>query len=191
MRMKKIIFLLSAAFIFPFIKCSHVEKDSLDEIKNYKPDDRYFKANVKSMHFMIETRDVNELNKIFEEWIRANNIPTDAKGCKDGIYIGESPYDGYDYKHVVKIEIKDEKIVSIDYDEIKKDGNSKENDSGYNKEMSIRGTSPAIAYPSYEKQLIDKQDYRKVDAISGATYSLFRFRYALSIALMKARLANR
>lgn len=86
MRMKKIIFLLSAAFIFPFIKCSHVEKDSLDEIKNYKPDDRYFKANVKSMHFMIETR---------------------------------------------------------------------------------------------------------VDAISGATYSLFRFRYALSIALMKARLANR
>ncbi|MDH7605809.1 MAG: hypothetical protein QHH13_12980 [Melioribacter sp.] len=56
--------------------------------------------------------------------------------------------------------------------------------------MSVTGTSPAIAYPLYEKQLIDKQDFRKVDAITGATYSLFRFRYALSIALMKARLAN-
>ncbi len=173
------------------IKCSHVEMDSLDEIKNYKQDDKYFKANIKSMHFMIETRDVNELNKIFVEWIKANNIPTDAKGCKDGIYIGESPYDAYDYKHVVKIKIKDKKIISIDYDEIKKDGKSKEHDAQYNEEMSITGTSPAIAYPLYEKQLIDKQDYMKVDAISGATYSLFRFRYALSIALMKARMASR
>lgn len=140
---------------------------------------------------MIETRDVNELNKIFVEWIKANNIPTDAKGCKDGIYIGESPYDAYDYKHVVKIKIKDEKIISINNDEIEKDGKSKEHGNQYNEEMSITGTSPAIAYPFYEKQLIDKQDYMKVDAISGATYSLFRFRYALSIALMKARIANR
>lgn len=30
----------------------------------------------------------------------------------------------------------------------------------------------------------------KVDAVSGASYSLYRFRYAVTVALMKARLAK-
>ena len=52
--------------------------------------------------------------------------------------------------------------------------------------MSITGTTPAIAYPDMEQQLISKQNIMDVDGVSGASYSLFRFRYAVTIALMKA-----
>lgn len=50
------------------------------------------------------------------------------------------------------------------------------------------GTTPAIAYPILEERLLDNQDILKVDAVSGASYSLRRFRYAVVIALMKANL---
>jgi major membrane immunogen (membrane-anchored lipoprotein) len=54
--------------------------------------------------------------------------------------------------------------------------------------MSITGTTPAIAYPILEQKLLSTQDILKVDAVSGASYSLYRFRYAVTIALMKANL---
>ena len=52
--------------------------------------------------------------------------------------------------------------------------------------MSASGTTPATAYPILENQLIEKQNMMAVDAVSGATYSLYRFRYALTVALMNA-----
>lgn len=70
----------------------------------------------------------------------------------------------------------------------KKDGLSKQEDEDYNKEMSVSGTSPAIAYPRMEEQLLETQDIMRVDAVSGATYSLYRFRYAMMIALIKAKM---
>lgn len=182
--------MLTFFFSLLIFSCSSIEKDSLDEVKNFNTSDKYFKANIKNMHFLIETRSPEELSFLFEQWIKSNNIPTDAKGCRDGIYVGESPYDAYDYKHVVKIQIKNEKIVKIDYDEIKRDGQGKEEDQEYNNEMSVMGTTPSVAYPSYENQLLEKQNFMKVDAVTGATYSLYRFRYALSIALMKAKMSN-
>ena len=55
--------------------------------------------------------------------------------------------------------------------------------------MLEAGTSPAIAYPDMEKQLVEKQEMWEVDATSGATYSLYRFRYAVTLAIMKAEMA--
>jgi len=40
-----------------------------------------------------------------------------------------------------------------------------------------------------EKQLVEKQDVLQIDAVSGATYTLYRFRYAVIVALIKAKLA--
>jgi len=54
--------------------------------------------------------------------------------------------------------------------------------------MSVSGTNPAIAYPNMERQLINKQNLEKLDAVSGATYSLYRFRYAGIMALIQAQL---
>jgi len=66
------------------------------------------------------------------------------------------------------------------------DGHGKQEDVEYCKKMSWGGTTPAIAYPVFENRLIQKQNMMQVDAVSGATYSLCRFRYAVMIALMKA-----
>ena len=164
--------------------------DDLENIKEFNAENKYFKAGFKSLHLIIETSPIPEVDSVFNSIVKRNNIPTDAKGCADGIYTGESPYDAYDYNHFVTIEIQNEKIISVDYNEIKKDGIGKEEDEPYNKEMSISGTTPAVAYPAMENQLLEKQNMNSVDAVSGATYSLYRFRYALSIALMKARIAN-
>jgi major membrane immunogen (membrane-anchored lipoprotein) len=43
-----------------------------------------------------------------------------------------------------------------------------------------------IAYPEMEEMLLTTQDITKVDGVSGATYSRYRFRYAVCLALMKA-----
>ena len=118
------------------------------------------------------------------------NLPVDASGCKDGIYTGESPYDAYDYKHIVKIQIKDAKIVAVDYNEVHRSGIGKQEDEAYGREMSVTGTTPAEAYPAMEKQLLERQNMMAVDAVTGASYSLYRFRYALAVALIKARIAQ-
>ena len=64
----------------------------------------------------------------------------------------------------------------------------KQEDEAYNEEMSVTGTTPANAYPILENQLLKKQDLSKINAVSGATYSLYRFKYAVIVALIKAQL---
>lgn len=163
--------------------------DSLDEMRAFKPEDKYFKAGLVSLHFFIETHPVEQLGEAFADTLKRYGLPADAKGCLDGTYTGSSPYDAYDYRHVVHIEIRNQKIISVDYDEIHRSGQGKQSDVDYNEEMSVTGTKPAVAYPVMEQDLVDKQDLMQVDGVSGASYSLYRFRYAVMIALTKARLA--
>ncbi|MBN2012552.1 FMN-binding protein [candidate division KSB1 bacterium] len=141
------------------------------------------------MHFITESSAIPKVDSAFNQLICQQNLPVNASGCADGVFTGESPYDAYDYKHIVEITIKNEKIVAVEYDEINRDGHGKQTDKSYCKEMSSAGTTPALAYPIIEQQLADKQDINGVDMVSGASYSLYRFRYAVMIALMKARLA--
>ena len=77
-------------------------------------------------------------------------------------------------------------IIEVDYNEVKKDGHSKQEDEEYCEEMSVMGTTPAIAYPLMEEMLLATQNMMEVDAVSGASYSLHRFRLAMTIALMQA-----
>lgn len=107
---------------------------------------------------------------------------------KDGTFTGASPYDAFDYKHEVTLKIKDGKIVELDYNEYNKEGVGKQEHQAYNEDMSVTGTSPAIAYPIYENEMLRTQNILDVDAVSGASYSLYRFRYAVTIALVKASL---
>ncbi len=186
MRRRVCLFLL--LFFLLFSACRDAE-DDLDRIKHFKPEDKYFKASLVSLHFILETSPISRVDSVFNQLIKENELPLTAVGCKDGVYTGESPYDAFDYKHVVEIRIKDEKIVSVDYNEIKKGGMGKQEDEEYCEEMSVTGTTPALAYPQLESALVEKQDLLKVDAVTGASYSLYRFRYAVMIALMKARIA--
>ena len=169
------------------VSCSTPISD-LDKIKEFQPDNKYFKSSLMSLHFLTEVSSIDKVDETYQRIFSQFDLPTTAKGLPDGVYTGESPADAFDYKHIIKIEIKDEKIVSVDYNEIKEGGQGKQEDQKYCKEMSISGTSPDIAYPIMEKQLIEKQNANEIDAVSGATYSLYRMRYALAIALMKGKI---
>ena len=164
--------------------------DSMDSVRAFRPENRYFKAELVSLHFIVETSPIPKVASSFAELLQRYGLPTDASGCADGVFVGESPFDAYDYRHVARITVKDERIVSVDYDEIHRSGRGKRGDSEYNQEMSVTGTSPALAYPSMERNLVEKQNFEQVDAVSGASYSLYRFRYAVMVALIKARLAR-
>jgi len=177
--------------IVPFVLLSscnscNCEEDSLDLIRQFKPEDKYFKASLVALHFMMETSPVAEVDTLFQQLIDIYGLPVKSEGAKDGTYIGATPYDAYDYRHEVKIKIQNGKIVEVDYNEVKKDGKGKQEDEEYCEEMSVTGTTPAIAYPLMEEMLLSTQNMMEVDAVSGASYSLRRFRLAVTIALMQA-----
>lgn len=138
------------------------------------------------MHWLIERTDMQSVRVGFDQFCSQNDFPSLVRQLKDGIYKGASPEDDYGYRHEVTFEMKDGKMISIDYDEIHKDGHGKQHDEEYCKRMLESGTTPAIAYPKYESQMLEKQDYNKVDGISGASYSLYRFRLAILYAMLNA-----
>lgn len=191
MKTKSIILILLLGILFsgvsPAQDCK--EDGSLDEIKAYMPENKYFKTGFKGLHFVLETHPISEVDTMFWKLINAYSLPISTDSAADGTYTGESPYDAFDYKHVVELTIEGKKITAVNYNEIHKDGSDKRSDKKYNEQMSASGTSPAIAYPEMEKQLLEKQEMWEVDATSGATYSLYRFRYAVTLALMKAEMA--
>jgi len=172
-----------------FLTSCSKQVDPLDKIQEFKPEDKYFKAAMKGLHFIIESSSTDRVDSVFQQIIDAYDLPVDATGIPDGTYTGESPPDAYDYRHIITIEVRDSKIISADYDEVLPSGRGKQDDVAYNEEMSQMGTSPAIAYPNLEKQIIEEQNMMKVDAVSGATYSLYRFRYALTVALIHGKLS--
>jgi major membrane immunogen (membrane-anchored lipoprotein) len=179
---------LALIFLVLLISSCGQPEDSLDAIKAFHPEDKYFKSSLVSLHFVMETSSVEEAGTLFAQLIDQYDLPVSPKGLKDGTFTGASPYDAFDYKHEVTLKIEEGRIVKIDYNEINKSGEGKQEDIAYCEEMSVTGTTPAIAYPIYEDELLSTQNILEVDAVSGATYSLYRFRYAVTIALMKASL---
>ncbi|MCK5691567.1 MAG: FMN-binding protein [Bacteroidales bacterium] len=137
---------------------------------------------------MMETSAPADVDTLFMQMIQTFELPISAEGAKDGTYIGATPYDAFDYRHEVRIVIEEGEIVEVDYNEVKNDGYGKQEDVEYCEEMSVTGTTPAIAYPIMEEMLLAEQNMMQVDAVSGATYSLYRFRLAVTVALMKAYL---
>ncbi len=136
----------------------------------------------------IERHRTSDVKAVFDFFIDLFSLPTTPNDCKDGKYKGESIYDDYAYKHSISIEIKDKKIIYVYYDEVKSSGSGKRGNSQYCDEMKkVTGASPAEAYPIYEERLLKNQDLMKIDALSGATYSLYRFRSAAIRALQQAK----
>ena len=177
-----------AVFLLSLACCR--EQDPLETVRLFRPGEKHFKAVVANMHFIIETSRMARIDTNFARMIRMHQIPMDASKCADGVFVGESAYDAYDYKHRIQLKIENGKIIQADYDEIHRNGSGKEHDETYCHEMEPSGTTPAIAYPAMEKELLEKQDYMKVDGVSGASYSKQRFRYATMIALMKGIVQN-
>lgn len=145
------------------------------------------KANLlEKVHWLIERSDIMTVRAGFQKFCEENKINPFVTGLNDGIYKGATPYDDYGYKHEVVFEIKNGEMGSIDYDEIPRDGPAKQHDEDYCKRMLKGGTTPAIAYPKYEAEMLAKQNFNQVDAVSGASYSLYRFRLAILFAILNS-----
>lgn len=141
---------------------------------------------LEKIHWIIERSDMSTVRQKFKEICDEYHFPSIVSGLKDGIYKGASPADDYGYRHEVTFEIKSGKMISIDYDEIHTDGHAKQHDEEYGKRMLESGTTPAIAYPKYENQMLQNQDFNQVDAVSGASYSNYRFKLAILYAIMNS-----
>lgn len=169
--MKNIVILaLGLLFIY---SCSNTEKDIDTET-------------LMVMHKLIERSHPDTVDKYLDYYAERYQLPTDFKALPDGKYYGESPYDDYKYKHIVNFTIEDGRLSEIEYDEVHEDGHSKTADSSYNADMNdnVYGSAPRLTYDNYEKQLLENQDFKKVDAISGATYSKYRLKYAFWRAVL-------
>jgi major membrane immunogen (membrane-anchored lipoprotein) len=162
-----------------------IKKKSIETKRVLTPSDVF-----SLLPYLIESSPVDTLRKNFTLLTDVASVPANAKNCKDGFYTADSPYNYYGYKYVVSLEIKNGNIFSVVYDEVSKDGVGKKNDLKYNEEMKKSGSTPSVAYPIYEKRLIETQDINKIDAVSGATYSLYRFKYVVVKALTQAEKNN-
>ncbi|HPR85529.1 MAG TPA: hypothetical protein PLG33_05730 [Prolixibacteraceae bacterium] len=143
-------------------------------------------AVLEKIHWIIERSDVKKMREAFKQICDENHFASLVLGLKDGTYKGSSPADDYGYRHEVTFEMKGGKMISIDYDEINAEGHAKQSNKEYCEAMKESGTTPAIAYPSYEKQMLEKQDFNKIDAVSGASYSDYRFRLAILYAILNS-----
>ncbi|MBW8327207.1 MAG: hypothetical protein K0M50_20760 [Prolixibacteraceae bacterium] len=138
------------------------------------------------LHWIIERSNMDKVRSEFQKICNDHQFPSLVSGLKDGIYKGATPFDDYDYKHEVVFEMKNGKMISIDYDEVHRDGHAKQHDEEYGKNMLQSGTTPAIAYPKYESGMLGKQNFNEIDAVSGASYSLYRFKLAILYAMLNS-----
>ncbi len=145
--------------------------------ENQKP------AVLEKLHSTIERSELTKVQKKFQAICESSGFRSLVSGLKNGIYKVATPDDDYGYRHEIVFEMKNGRMISVYYDEIHQDGHAKQHDQEYGKRMMKSGTSPAIAYVSYENQMLEKQDFNKVDAVSGASYSLYRFRLAILYAI--------
>ncbi len=143
-------------------------------------------AILEKIHWTIERSDMNKVRQVFKQICDENHFFSLVASLKDGVYKGSSPADDYGYRHEVTFEMKGGKMISIDYDEINAEGHAKQSNKEYCDAMKQSGTTPAIAYQSYEKQMLEKQDFNKIDAVSGASYSDYRFRLAILYAILNS-----
>lgn len=132
----------------------------------------------------IENAPISALKREFSAYIDSCDLPITAERCRNGTFTAYSPYNSYGYRYEATITVSKSTINTIEYDEVHEDGHSKEKDSLYNADMHGQ-SKPMYSYPFYRKQLMEKQNLMEIEAVSGATYSLYRFKYSVTKALLK------
>ncbi|MCI8483775.1 MAG: FMN-binding protein [Lachnospiraceae bacterium] len=113
-------------------------------------------------------------------------------GCgnklKDGYYTAEMSEFSHGWKEYVCIQVKDDIIVSAEFNAKDESGFIKAWDNEYMRNMgSVEGTYPNKYTREYVQQLIDGQKDTKVDILTGATNSGGNFTKLVEAAMEQAR----
>lgn len=116
----------------------------------------------------------------------------DGRGYKDGYYTAQAAEYDHGYKEYVCILIKNNHIVSVEFNAKDYSGYIKSWDNGYmNRMKNVNGTYPNEYTRTYAAQLVEEQDIEKVDAITGASNSGRNFVKLVRAALENAAEGNR
>ncbi len=112
-----------------------------------------------------------------------------SAGMKDGTYKAEyKSYDDHGWKDYVSITVSGGKITAVDYDSLNESGAKKSEDEAYRAQMEpVSKTYPAKFYKELEDKLVEGQDVKKVDAVTGATTSSNDFKILATEALDAAK----
>lgn len=113
-------------------------------------------------------------------------------GCgdkmKDGYYTAEMSGFSHGWKEYVCILVKDDTIVSAEFNAKDESGFIKAWDNEYMRNMSsVEGTYPNKYTREYVQQLIEGQKDTKVDILTGATHSGDNFTKLIEAAADQAR----
>ncbi|OJG25775.1 FMN-binding protein [Enterococcus columbae DSM 7374 = ATCC 51263] len=101
---------------------------------------------------------------------------------KDGTYSLEEKNYAHGYRVTFSIVVKDGKVTESKYDYVNKDGQSKQNDEEYNKNMKAKsGTDPKTYIPQLNEALVkamsgEEPSVGNVEVITGATHSSDSFK---------------
>lgn len=110
-----------------------------------------------------------------------------TKRLKDGFYTAEMAEFSHGWEEYLIIQVKNNKIVSAEYNARNESGFIKAWDNAYMKNMMPScGTYPNDYTRAYVQQLIDGQEETKVDAITGATNSGKNFEKLVAAVLEQA-----
>ena len=110
-----------------------------------------------------------------------------TKRLKDGFYTAEMAEFSHGREEYLLIQVKNNKIVSAEYNARNESGFIKAWDNAYMKNMMPScGTYPNDYTRAYVQQLIDGQEETKVDAITGATNSGKNFEKLVAAVLEQA-----
>jgi major membrane immunogen (membrane-anchored lipoprotein) len=107
-------------------------------------------------------------------------------------YTAELDADSRGWIATIAIEFRNDEIVSVEYDEVQKEGNTitarKSEDSGYAERWEeASGVSQMEVYPELEDALVATGDPEEIDTITGATGAVEKFREVAAAALAKRR----
>ncbi|PWJ50811.1 FMN-binding protein [Faecalicatena contorta] len=110
---------------------------------------------------------------------------------KDGYYTAEMGTYSHGWKEYVCIMVKDNQIISAEYNAKNESGFIKAWDNEYMKNMnSVTGTYPNDYTRRYVSQLIEDQSAGHIDIISGATSSGGQFRLLAEAVILQAMEGN-
>lgn len=107
---------------------------------------------------------------------------------KDGYYTAEMSEFSHGWREYICIQVKDDTIVSAEFNAKDESGFIKAWDNEYMRNMgTVQGTYPNKYTREYVQQLIDGQKDTKVDMVTGASHSGGNFTKLIAAAMEQAK----